>query len=604
MALWLAPSALAGAKLVQFVRPTGDTLVQKGTGPIRVIVQLRGGARLTKVDVDGVAVTRLLRRGPGPGAGSGPGVFYGALLRFSRHLHYGFNDAFVQARGRGGRRGFDHVRFIVAKRDRSLLHLTSFRTETAAAPLQVGVRESTGTNVRAALSAAAGVSARVYVNNRRVDRGFSLQGGRLFVRLGAGEGLRFGRNLVQILVHKTHPYKRQSSYDMESRTVFIARNAPIASAGEDHTITGREFVRFDGRATKLPPGWTRRSFRWKIVSAPKGSKARLRGASSSRPSVVPGRPGVYEVRVSVRGTPPRASRARASAASVTNQTGVSHDTAEVTEQPDIPPAGVSLDTLSENANILLGGDSVIPGSEECNPDTPVACTQLHYLVLNRRTLQRTASGSVEASVAGIKDLGTILDAYSGSLDQLVVLNWVGVVGGAELEADRTAISNLLQKIGAPPLTAAQRELINVDRSGATYSPGSAVGVAGAPAGSAFLRLGHFPACPRPCVFQNHGGMSGALRLNGVTGKYDFVFTNAVDFDTETNQTQTDFSPGQLTIKIGDKAYTQPNPGGGVSGFHVLSCTRRRSSRWPLRSLPRTPPTARSGPPMFSSWRTS
>ena len=176
------------------------------------------------------------------------------------------------------------------------------------------------------------------------------------------------------------------------------------------------------------------------------------------------------------------------------------------------------------------------------PGTPVACTQLHYLVLNRRTLQRTASGSVEASVAGIKDLGTILDAYSGSLDQLVVLNWVGVVGGAELGADRTAISNLLQKIGAPPLTAAQRELINVDRSGATYSPGSAVGVAGAPAGSAFLRLGHFPACPRPCVFQNHGGMSGALRLNGVTGKYDFVFTNAVDFDTETNQTQTDFSP--------------------------------------------------------------
>src|SRR5437870_2455360 len=70
----------SGAKLVTFVRPTDDTLVQKGTGPIRVIVHTRGGARLTKVDVDGVDVTRLLR--PGPGGD------YGALLRFGPHLHY------------------------------------------------------------------------------------------------------------------------------------------------------------------------------------------------------------------------------------------------------------------------------------------------------------------------------------------------------------------------------------------------------------------------------------------------------------------------------------------------------------------------------------
>ena len=75
--LWLAPSALAGAKLVQFVRPTGDTLVQKGTGPIRVIVQLRGGARLTKVDVDGVVVTRLFAGR----ARAGCRVWTGGLLR-------------------------------------------------------------------------------------------------------------------------------------------------------------------------------------------------------------------------------------------------------------------------------------------------------------------------------------------------------------------------------------------------------------------------------------------------------------------------------------------------------------------------------------------
>ena len=55
----------SGAKLVTFVRPTDDTLVQKGTGPIRVIVHLRAGARLTKVDVDGVDVTQQAAAGAG-----------------------------------------------------------------------------------------------------------------------------------------------------------------------------------------------------------------------------------------------------------------------------------------------------------------------------------------------------------------------------------------------------------------------------------------------------------------------------------------------------------------------------------------------------------
>src|SRR5437763_8902281 len=103
----------SGATLVSFFRPTGDTLVQKGTGPIRVIVQLRAGARLTKVDVDGVVVTHLLR--------PGPKGYYGAILSFGRHLHYGFNDAFATATGRDGSRATAHVRFIVAKRDDSLL---------------------------------------------------------------------------------------------------------------------------------------------------------------------------------------------------------------------------------------------------------------------------------------------------------------------------------------------------------------------------------------------------------------------------------------------------------------------------------------------------
>src|SRR3954452_17180252 len=176
-------------KLVRFVRPTEDTLLEKGTGAIRFIVHTRDGARPTHADVDGVDVLGLLRRGP---RGD-----YGALLNFDRHLHYGINDAFVQVKGQDGAVATDHTRFIVARRDDSLLKLTGFRTATAEAPLQVGVRDATDTNVRATLNVAEGVSARAYINGRRVDRAFSQEGKRLVVRLGADDRLHFGRNHIQ-----------------------------------------------------------------------------------------------------------------------------------------------------------------------------------------------------------------------------------------------------------------------------------------------------------------------------------------------------------------------------------------------------------------------
>jgi hypothetical protein len=541
----------ASAPLVSFVRPTGDTLVQKGTGPIRVIVHLGAGARLTKVDIDGVDVTRLLR--PRPGGD------YGALLRFSAHLHYGYNDAFAQATGSNGARGSDHVRFIVAQRNDSLLRLTSFSTQTPAAPIEVDLREQPATHVSAVLSTAQGVSARVYINDRRVDRGFVLQGRRLIVHLGASQRLHFGRNLIQILVHKTHPYKHQSSYDIESRTLVIARNAPIASAGADQTTTVGELVQLDGQASKLPPGLTKPVFRWRIVGAPKGSTARLRSASGSFPTLAPDRAGVYEVRVSVRArrpAPASGTGARDAVASSGSSTltGVSNDTATVTVKPAIPPFGVKLETLvlNQEDSVRLGGSEVAA--------TPFSFNRINYVVLDRRTLRVAQSGSVEAGVAGMKDLAATIDGYAGSLNYLVVLNWNWFTG--DIDADRNAFDALLQQIGAQKLTDQERQEIRTHVY-ARGESGSAVGVAGAPAGSAFVKLSG------PDQDTVLGGMSGYLRLNGVTEKYDFVFTDAADFDTETNQTSTDDSPAQLTVKVGDRTYTKPNPGGGASGFHLV-----------------------------------
>ncbi len=304
---------------------------------------------------------------------------------------------------------------------------------------------------------------------------------------------------------------------------------------------------------------------------------------------MPDRAGVYDVRVSVRGTPPgpRSGLGARDAAA----TGASNDTATATDQPDILPAGVRLDTLAEDGSVRLDGQPV-PGPAYCvPPGHPFRCTRINYVVLDRKTLERTASGSVDANVAGMQSLGAIIDGYSGSLDHLVVLNWVGFAGSAELhpdinallQADLNGLDNLLHKIGGQPLTAARRDLITNNPFDPQYSQGSAVGVAGAPAGSGFVTVGYSHDCAPGCgPIGLRGGLSGSLRQNAL-GSYDFVFTDAVDFDTDTNQTRTDFSPAELTIKLGEKTYTNPNPGGGVSGFHVLLLNAKTLEPLPIGS---------------------
>ena len=152
---------------------------------------------------------------------------------------------------------------------------------------------------------------------------------------------------------------------------------------------------------------------------------------------MPDRAGVYDVRVSVRGTPPRVSSglgARDAAA-----TGASHDTATATDQPDILPAGVRLDTLpTQRAH-----GKPVPGI-----DSPFK--NINYAVIDRHTLEIKTSGSVGDDVEGIRQLGTIIDGYSGSLDYLVVLNWYSF--GFDLDAERAAFDTVLQKIGAAKLT--------------------------------------------------------------------------------------------------------------------------------------------------------
>jgi hypothetical protein len=233
--------------------------------------------------------------------------------------------------------------------------------------------------------------------------------------------------------------------------------------------------------------------------------------------------------------------------------------AQAEAEGDVPPVGVRLYTGSADGNrfVELDGQPA-PGTGCCDS---VNDPKIYYALIDRRSLQITSSGSVGADLAGFRNLGTVIKAYTGGLNYLLVLNWNGF--GPQIDAERNAFSAVLQTIGTAPLSAAQRQaLVRPRDSGDEPKFGSAIGVVGAPAGSSYVTSAH--------TRLDGGGMWGYLRRNGVTGKYDFVFTQAVAFDTQANQTPTDSSPAKLTIKIGAESYTEPNPGGGVSGFHLLT----------------------------------
>jgi hypothetical protein len=417
------------------------------------------------------------------------------------------------------------------------------------------------------------------INGRRVDRAFAQEGRRLVGRLGANDGLHFGKNKITVLVHKTHAHRRQSSYDVASKTFRLRRGAPLASAGRDRTVTANGFVRLDARGSKFAvKGAAKRSFRWKIVSAPRGSKAKLRRAGSRVPGLVPDRPGRYRLRLAVRGSKPAAKgkpgakgkRAPKGNAAAKGATATSTDTVVLTAQPDLPPAGVPLETMTRDRGMVLNG----------TPVPRLARTRVvNYAVIDRSTLQLVRSDAARTDAASLAALGRVIDGYAGSQDYLVALNWSDFV---EQDATnvRNAFDSVLQKIGAPKLTDRQRDLVSPRQA-----PGSAVGVAGAPAGSAYVTFAYRQLEDNECTgttcdeWAKIGNQVGMLRLNGVVGKYDFIYTDFVDFDTEVNQTATQIASSNTTIRLGDRTFAMANPGSadsatGLGGFHLLRLNAR------------------------------
>jgi len=206
----------------------------------------------------------------------------------------------------------------------------------------------------------------------------------------------------------------------------------------------------------------------------------------------------------------------------------------------VPPIGAPVQTVDQHSGaVVINGIPYVPSGPG---------SLAHLVIIDRCTL------SVRAFGFGDHDEGLHqIRAELGKLDPAALLRYLVILAapdGLGLTHAGNAYLNdqILRFIGAPPMSIDQSE-----------QPLSVIGVPGSAAGSAFRNYGG--------DFRGtEGSMTGYLRADPATGRYDFVFADYVPFSTR----EAGARAGQNTIAVGQARYTQSLPAGSTAGFQVLS----------------------------------
>lgn len=495
-----APAATPGA--VEIARPSGMLVTERA---MRVVIRTPASpARSFVVRLDGANVTRSLRR-VRAGRYEGTVRVRGGYGR--KHLTAAFTD-------RAGRRDFDLLRFVLARRDRGLLRAETRRTRDGAA---LALRLSRRPDQLVA-----------HLNGHDITREIDWrQLRRHDVALSPDEGLRHGRNVVRIrAVH------RGGGYDIEERTITVARSRPLAGAGRDRRHPARAPIALDGRTSRAATPGARLRHRWVLAATPRGSKARLRGAGTARPTLTPDLPGRYRIRLTVRET---ARSARAA------QIPAADDTVEVAATQPPNPLGIPIATL-------------------------------------------TATDGTYATVVGAQ---TITPPSGGPVSLVVIDSTTGAVSGSYgfTAGQDAAASQLVQ--GLATGSATQNAIVAL-----SALPGAAVGpgwdqiikqIGGAALGATALGSGGWSVIGNPTTSDGVANTTDAARnhpLGAVTGyvqnqvalsRYTFVTGGYVPYATRANGSTATTN----TMTVGAATYPSTDvrdkcdPGEDAAGFQVV-----------------------------------
>jgi hypothetical protein len=507
--------------------------------PVRVAVRVPKGMTKLTVRVGDRDLSGRFRQG---------GEVRSAKLDRGDGLRYGANTIFVLAQ-RGKSRPVAHARTFYLVRPAGGLASLRLRNDGAVAAVTLRLRKPSllsaahlrkpGAVARQLRAMHRDRTVRLWLNGKRVTR--AIGSSRLTswtAKLSATHGLHYGVNRLRAEVVEPGTGR----YQTLRRSFVVKRDRPLASAGWDRYSKVGGHVRLDGRRSRVA-GEGERALRWTIVSKPRGSKARLRGAGSVRPRLSPDRPGRYVVRLSVAERGRGKAGARASAASAT-----SSDVVEVTAAPRqllVPFTGFTPAAGGRAPGIEVAGHFYPkPGQGD-----------FQWLTLSRSSLAPTgahADNWFDKGASGEHGLEGLYDALKDmGHDQLVILA-MPLSADSPVNPEQVGqFNNILNLLGAESikeadLTATNQQLVVV---GVPYSgPGSAwvsrVGGASKEVFDGWLMPDAVP---------------------GTNGDLNFRFQpDRIAFDTESAST-----PTTNTMTVDGKAFPASLPAGSSGGFQVL-----------------------------------
>lgn len=523
-ALAAMPAAGAQGRGLSVAKPRADQLI---AGHGRVTVVLRTAPRLRKlaVKLGDKGVRKAFRQ-------VRPGVWRAALSRGA--MRRGANVIAASSVDRAGRRDFVSARFYLGLRRRGYLTVKTRRRVASSAVARIRMRRLPDLRFHARL------------NGRNVSGLFR----RDFLRrrvayLGANDGLRFGRNRLKVFAAR-----RDGSFDVERRTIFVRRNRPLAVAGPDRLIAGGRPVVLDGRRSRpslppSPPGAARASrgfqYRWSVLRRPRGSKARPARPAGARTRFRPDLVGTYRLRLTA--TDPSGARGS--------------DVVTVTAAENAPPIGIPVETIHSEPEGEGGLEySIRVGSETfpLNRSGP-GTNKIQAVFLDRETLELLDWTDYQGTAA---DAESLKEEIENEGNQALVI----VSNPADPQVDNQvspAFAEVVKMLGAETIPRLEKPY-----GSRTTEPGwSVIGVPGSGNGATVgagtnERDGE---CLGGC-----GNLRGYLARDG-RGQFTYVSGSVTPFDTSASGGPTDLN----RIEVGGTGYeSTPLLCAGADGaFQVL-----------------------------------
>jgi hypothetical protein len=382
-------------------------------------------------------------------------------------------------------------------------------------------------------------SFRATLNGKRVrDELAEAPDGSTHAALSAAHGLRHGVNELRV-VATTESGRR----DVDRVVIRVPRGAPLPSAGHDVDSREGATVELDGTDSRPAAGERRVGHRWRIVSAPKGSDAQLRGAASSSPSLRLDEPGRYRIAITARaGGAAHSKRAAAAPKDVM--------TAEAMAK--FPPLGLQ----------VLAGDVTSQGIQigDCSGYTPADCSTQTYSVGNAPSYLQLVPldpylnpGSpqtlpINSTQDLINALQTVASVNAGGNTVIVAAQAVNISQGPS-QALQQAVEKAFDVSGEPTIP----------------GPSSFVGVA-LPQGQGLFR-------PQTALFPGSADLNGYLELNSqgqvVYAEPDYLPFSSSGADAASaqitlgSQTVTPAAPPNTGDGFLAAAFDAVEPGGGA-----------------------------------------